>query len=99
DASVQLLQDDMLSTGGAREPRSVIWDSVLRRGTNARPSDRPNLVYPVAIDPDKLAIVGTGRTLKDRIDAGEVIGDVDSWLPDPDETWNGYPVTWPIRTD
>lgn len=74
------------------------WFPLARgRGLNDRPSRRPNLVYPIAVDPDSQQIVATGRSLKDRVDAGEVTGDLDAWLPDPDETLEGKPLVWPVR--
>ena len=99
NSSVQLIDDDMLSMSRSRS-RSVTWDSVLRRGTNALPSDRPNLVYPVAVDPDTGRIMGAGRSLRDRVAAGELpVDDLNSYRPDASETVDGYPVSWPIRTD
>ena len=41
------------------------WASLLRRGTNAQPADRPGLVYPILIADGR--IVGTGRTLLELV--------------------------------
>lgn len=79
------------------KPTQQFWFPLFRsRGLNDRPSKRSNLVYPIAVDPETLQIVGAGRSLKDRVDAGEVTGDLDSWHPDPSETLDGCPVVWPV---
>ncbi len=73
------------------------WFPLFRsRGLNDRPSRRPNLVYPIAIDPESLRVVGTGRSLKQRVIDGDLSGDLDAWLPDPMETIDGYPLVWPV---
>lgn len=69
------------------------------RGLNDRPSRRPNLVYPLGVDPDTLRVVGVGQTLDERVKAGTVTGDLDAWLPIGDETVDGYPVVWPFLDD
>ena len=95
DASPKRLPTDLLSDSkGAPQ----YWFPLSRgRGLNDRPSKRPNLVYPIAVDPETQRIVATGRSLKDRVDAGEVAGALDSWRPDPDETLHGKPLVWPMR--
>lgn len=88
------LETDLLSEA---KPTSQYWFPLFRsRGLNDRPSKRPNLVYPIAIDPKTLRIVGAGRTLKERILAGEVKGDIDKWLPPENERLKGLPVIWPL---
>lgn len=85
---------DLLS-GSNKSPN--IWDSFHRsRGINDRPSKRPNLVYPIAIDPDTLRVVEIGPTLKEKVDTGEMGGDLDQWMPDSDERIGGNPVVWPV---
>ncbi|MEI6414655.1 MAG: site-specific DNA-methyltransferase [Pseudomonadota bacterium] len=85
---------DMLSDA---KPLMQFWFPLFRsRGLNDRPSKRPNLVYPVAVDPETLKITNIGRSLKERFEAGEVTGDLDIWKPDLNETINGKPVVWPI---
>ena len=95
DASPNRMPTDLLSDSkGAPQ----YWFPLSRgRGLNDRPSKRPNLVYPIAVDPRTQQIVATGRSLKDRVDAGEIVGDLDSWVPDPDETYDGLPLVWPMR--
>jgi adenine-specific DNA-methyltransferase len=94
DAEVSPLESDFLADS---KPVRQLWFPFFRsRGLNDRPSRRKNLVYPIAVDPETLQIVGIGRSLKERVDAGEVDGDLDAWLPDPAETLNDFPVVWPI---
>jgi adenine-specific DNA-methyltransferase len=80
------------------KPVTQFWFPLFRsRGLNDRPSKRSNLVYPIAIDPETLRIVGPGRSLKDRVADGEVVtNDLDAWPPPTDETIDGFPVVWPI---
>lgn len=81
---------DMLSES---KPVTQFWFPLFRsRGLNDRPSKRPNLVYPVAVDPKTLKIVGTGKPLKER----KVKGDLDKWSPPLDEKHLGCPVVWPV---
>jgi adenine-specific DNA-methyltransferase len=98
-ASVSATSDDYMSDNSTQK-NTRFWKGLLRAGTNALPSDGLNMVYPIAVDPARARVVGTGRTLKERIDAGEVDrATCDAWLPDPDETVDGYPVVWPLRRD
>ena len=100
-ASVQSRPDDLLTWGGevvgkvGEVPR---WKGLLRSGTNALPSDRPNMVYAIAIDPQKGRICGAGETLKElELRNGITVDEFDSWPPDRGLTIDGYPVAWPIR--
>ena len=88
-SSVAGLGDDYLSLSGvsAAKSRSVRWKGLLRSGTNARREDRANMFYPVLIDEQRGAVVGTGDPLP---------------LPtEPDVTArvDGYAAAWPIRKD
>jgi adenine-specific DNA-methyltransferase len=79
------------------KPKAQYWFPLFRsRGLNDRPSKRPNLVYPIAIDPETQKIVGYGWSLKERLASKEVRGDPDQWKPNPDEKFQGVPVVWPI---
>jgi adenine-specific DNA-methyltransferase len=95
--------DDMLAPED-RKPRSLWGTHIRSGGVDDRPSKRPNMVYPIAIDPETGRFAGCGRSLEDRLDARE-LGDIatraglDAWLPDPDETLNGHPVLWPFSKD
>ncbi|MBU0596415.1 site-specific DNA-methyltransferase [Candidatus Bipolaricaulota bacterium] len=100
-SGVESRPDDLLTWGAdqAGEPgEAPRWKGLLRSGTNALPSDRPNMVYPIAIDPDSGRIMGAGATLKERQESGEIrMADYDSIEPDRDLEIDGYPVAWPIR--
>lgn len=77
--------------------KSQYWFPLFRsRGLNDRPSKRPNLVYPIAVDPKTQRIAGYGRSLEERLAAKEIRGDIDKWKPDPNEKLDGLPVVWPI---
>ena len=88
------MRSDLLSDSVSN---SQFWFPLFRsRGLNDRPSKRSNLVYPIAIDPVSLRVMATGHSLKQRLVAGSLTGDLDCWQPDPQETLNGYPVVWPV---
>jgi adenine-specific DNA-methyltransferase len=91
--------DDLLGDE-ATTAAPPMWFSLNRYGgSNSVPARRPGLVYPIAIDPDKRRVVGVGKTLKERQDEGQQLGDLSKWRPDPDETVDGLPVVWPFRAD
>ena len=100
--------DDLLSGDASRgneppEAKKVRWSSLLRSGNNNRPQDRPGLVYPVWVDPSTGRVVGTGRTLAERRDAGEAGSDpasLDGFEP-PDEPpiRPGAVAVWPRNED
>jgi adenine-specific DNA-methyltransferase len=93
------IDDDLLSEE-SKAKKTVLWFSLVRAGgVNATPARRPNLVFPIAVDPETKRVVGTGRTLKERIDAGTVKGDPNRWRPDPKEKVGGHPVVWPFSPD
>ncbi len=94
DAKPAPMKTDLLSDS---VPVMQFWFPLFRsRGLNDRPSKRPNLVYPIAVDPDTLQIVAVGRSLKERLDAGEVKENLDLWKPSLKERINGLPVVWPV---
>jgi adenine-specific DNA-methyltransferase len=89
--------DDMLSDESS-EPLSPVWFSAIRYGgVNAVPSKRDNLVYPIGIDPETLKIIGTGPSLRERVEGGLVARATDDWLPSNSETVDGFPAVWPYR--
>ncbi len=61
------------SSDGNEPPQQkpVRWTALLRSGNNSRPQDSPGSCYPVFIN-EGLEVVGVGRTLKQRSDAGEI---------------------------
>ncbi len=82
--------DDMLTDNAAPNSRikgGLSWESFLRSGTSWYRSERPNLCYPIVIDPQTLKILGSGPKFQgeDESTRATEIG--------------GYPVAWPIRTD
>jgi len=81
-----VLGDDWVSTKGRTFTGSVRWDLLRRSGTNAGRADRPKLFYPIFVDPDNRAVVGTGLPP----DLSEKRSDS---APD------GQVAVWPIRKD
>ncbi len=101
DAAVESRPDDLFTWGaedaaeGGVAPR---WKGLLRSGSDARPSDRPNMVYPIAIDPAIRRIVAVGESLEDRHLRGEFnASEYDNLNPEVDMTLGDFPVAWPIR--
>lgn len=88
EASPAFSKDDLLSQEVAVNNASseTFWQSLIRRGVNARREDRPGMFYPIFIDPDRKKIVSIGEPLP----RGE--------LPDYSEAAKGK-VAWPIRSD
>lgn len=76
------LEREAAEDGQLRRPR---WKGLLRSGTNARRADRKNMFYPVLIDEDRRAVVGTGEPLP-----------FDE-QPNFDATINGLTPVWPVR--
>ncbi len=100
-AGVHATEDDLLSDSTTQR-NTRFWKGLLRAGTNARPSDGLGMAYPVFVDPNRDRIVGLGRTLRERITAGEVTGDPNEWLPGDEaaaETPTGAVAVWPLRRD
>ncbi|MCY3539209.1 MAG: DNA methyltransferase [bacterium] len=93
------VSDDLLSNEG-KTKSTPIWFSLIRYGgVNALPDKRPGLVYPIAINPDTNRISGVGRTLMDRVEGGEVTGDLNAWRPNSSERGDGQVLIWPFRRD
>lgn len=79
------------------QPFTQYWFSLIRYGgINSLPSKRANLVYPIGIDEKSLQIVGVGRSLKARVEAGDVPFATNDWLPEVEKI-RGHPVIWPFR--
>lgn len=103
EAVVESRPDDLF-TWGADDDRAKgevpRWKRLLRSGTNALPSDRPNMVYPIVIDPATGRIVDAGESLRERRDRGVLRSSgYDSLAPEVDMTIKGLPVAWPVRRD
>lgn len=101
-AGVHATDDDLLSDSSTLR-NTRFWKGLLRAGTNARPQDGLGMAYPVYIDPERSRLIGAGRTLRERISAGEVNGDPNDWLPDEvldqGEAPPGSVAVWPLRKD
>ena len=88
DARPATVSDDLLGIGapaGSDRAAKVRWEWLLRGGTNSRREDRPNLFYPIYIDPKTASIVKVGDSLSlnaPRHDA---------------EALEGLTVVWPLR--
>ncbi len=101
EAVVESRPDDLF-TWGAEEAgakgESPRWKYLLRSGSDSLPSDRANMVYPIAIDPATRRIMGAGESLEERYLRGALESSgYDSYIPDADMTVDGFPVAWPIR--
>lgn len=79
--------DDNLLTAASEGEFALTWESLLRRGNTWYRSLRPNLCYPVLIDPKTRKIVNVG-----------VPFDLDDESKRPKEI-NGCIAAWPVRTD
>ena len=86
-AFVSSLGDDLLSPVALNASTAPRWKGLLRSGTNARRQDRHKMFFPVLIDKNRHAIVGTGNFLP-----------VDQ-IPDLEAEIEGYAAAWPIRMD
>lgn len=58
-----LLPNDIEEDSASNESSVTIWNSLLRRGTAALRSDRPNLFYPIYVDRNSQEIVYVGESL------------------------------------
>lgn len=80
--------DNLLTDDGpnSRIRGGLSWESFLRSGATWYRHTRPNLCYPIKIDPEAMAIVGVG----DPYDGDEA---------DRPTELDGYPLAWPVRRD
>ncbi len=76
--------DDGFESVAGTRPR---WKGLLRSGTNARRDDRQNMFYPVLIDLERGAVVGTGESLPLERE------------PELNKKVDGFTAAWPIRTN
>jgi len=86
--------DDLLSND-VQAKKKTPWASLLRRGTNAAPFNRPGLVYPILLNPDTSDIIGVGETVEAMIARGEFTRQQANSF-DPPRTKSE---AWPIRSD
>lgn len=93
-ASANATSDNFL-TNSQSTSKGNPWASLLRRGTNASPFDRANLVYPILVDPETSRIIGVGETLDDKVKRGELQkSELNSYIPERTKS-----EAWPIRSD
>jgi adenine-specific DNA-methyltransferase len=99
-AGVSTTEDDLLSDASTQR-NTRFWKGLLRAGTNARPTDGLGMAYPIVVNESTTRIVRTGRTLRQRIDEGEVAGDPNEWVPSEasEPAGDGEAVVWPLRRD
>lgn len=81
------LTREWISMAGRTFTGKVRWDLLRRSGTNAQRSDRPNLFYPIYVDPKARQVIGTGPSPAADSPAEE------GAKPD------GTVAVWPIRQD
>lgn len=79
--------DNFLTGAIGGDSASLAWESLLRRGNQWYRASRPNLCYPVRIDPATLQIVGVGNPFDGQDEAVRAMED------------SGHALAWPVRTD
>jgi adenine-specific DNA-methyltransferase len=87
DALPEPGRDDLLNERPSGNPDVIRWESLLRSGTNSRRVDRPQLFYPLFIDPDTRALVEVGEPKE---------------LTTPRSEWKtpkGSVAVWPLKSD
>lgn len=57
------LGDTMLDQGIRESSETVRWERLMRGGSNSRRVDRPNLFYPIFVDPERRVIADAGQPL------------------------------------
>lgn len=85
-SEIARLGDSMLDTSTGSGGKPAVWDSLLRRGTEATRSDRESMFYPVYLKRDR-TIHSVGDPLGPGVNRKEV---------EPPE---GTTPCWPIRSD
>lgn len=80
--------DSMLNVDPSSSGRTgVRWERLMRGGSNSRRQDRPNLFYPVYVDPEHRVIVEVGEPIPATADRSAVQD-----LP-------GLVTVWPVRSN
>lgn len=87
DAGPSLVVDSLLDTESlsASQRSGVRWEWLLRGGNNSRRQDRPNLFFPIFIDPETRTISKVGETIPLHVDRSTI----------PDQP--GLVTVWPVR--
>lgn len=78
---------DNLLTEQAGKPKALPWESLLRRGNTWYRHMRPNLCYPVFIDPETRKIEGVGDPFDGEDENARI------------RSKDGFDAAWPIRSD
>lgn len=79
---------NMLDHRDVSERTQTIWNSVLRRGSNARRQDRPKMFYPIWVDPKTESIAHIGDPVPMPVPRSSITP------PKP-----GLVACWPLRSD
>ena len=93
-ASAVPTTDDLLNND-SNSKKKTPWASLLRRGTNAAPFNRPGLVYPIILNPETGVILGIGETVEEKISRGDFTRQQANAF-NPSRT---KAEAWPIRSD
>ncbi len=92
-AVIALGSDNMMlppeSEDSTKKPQITLWNSLLRRGTDALRADRPNMFYPVFINGETKEILRVGDPLQLKMDRKDVVVPPDL----PIDTL----ISWPMR--
>ena len=80
----QISDDFLIETSAAKPPA---WESLLRRGSSWYRHTRPNLCFPVLVDPDSQRIVAVGDP-HPQVQDDDPVAEID-----------GVRAAWPIRSD
>lgn len=81
------LEDEWRGNMKSKKKNKLVWNQLMRAGTNARRIDRPKLFYPLFISNDGLKIVEIGEPLPLEHNRNEVF------------SMEGVKVVWPIRSN
>lgn len=87
DARPTRVPDNLLTQTEESELPSLNWESLLRRGNRWYRSERPNLCYPIGVDPEtkRIEYVGEPFEGEDEAERPTTRGDLQ--------------LAWPVRTD
>ena len=90
------MPSDMLA---ASKTKAQYWFPLNRSsGIDDTPQKRPNLVYPISIDPVTFEI-HVGGTLAEQVSKGEMTKqDLVNWRPPKKSELNGFQCIWPVTS-
>lgn len=81
------LQDEWRGNMKSKKKNKLVWNQLMRAGTNARRVDRPNLFYPLYVSEDGKRIVKIGSPVPIDMDRSNI------------ESISGTRIIWPIRSN